>query len=64
METRRPNTSTKVATRRSTKPATAPSPLPEAMNGKASPAKAAAMCPGSCRPAGGSSMFAMSWASA
>lgn len=41
METRRPNTSTKVATRRSTKPATAPSPLPEAMNGKASPAKAA-----------------------
>ncbi len=41
METRRPDTSTKVAARRSTKPPRAPSPLPEAMNGKASPAKAA-----------------------
>ncbi|MFC7300357.1 DUF1801 domain-containing protein [Cognatiluteimonas weifangensis] len=41
MATRKPDTGTRPAARRAAKPATVPAPLPEAMNGKASPAKAA-----------------------
>lgn len=41
MATRKRDTGTKPAAKRVAKPATAPRPLPEAMNGKASPAKAA-----------------------
>ena len=41
MATRKPEPGTRPAARRTAKPAAAPGPLPEAMNGKASPAKAA-----------------------